>query len=317
MLIIALAAAPSQLPEYTTTLRGLDEYVHIPESNPPTPAKIALGRKLFFDPLLSADRTISCASCHQPALAFSDTTPRSRAIHGAETTRNAPSILNRAYGSSFFWDGRTASLEEAVLEPIQNPLEMALPLSSLIDRLRENSDYEVLFAAAFRDSTTALNLARSLAAYLRTIRSGDSPADRYVAGERSALSHDAERGFELFFGKANCFACHSGPLLSDERLHITGVSTADRGRELFTRRIEDRGAFKVPSLRNVALTAPYMHDGSLTTLESVVDFYDRGGGAVMGIDAELRPLGLTSEEKRSLVAFLRSLTAASYSRASK
>ena len=314
VLVAAIASMPSvaQVGERTAPLRGLDEYVQVPESNPLTPAKVTLGRRLFFDPLLSADRTISCASCHHPELAFSDTTARSRGVRGQETTRNVPSILNRAYGASFFWDGRARSLEEAVVQPIENPREMALPLSILLDRLRQDSAYRHLFGEVFRDSVTAPNVARSLASYLRVLRSGDSPADRYMAGERSALSVEAARGLEVFFGKANCVACHAGPLFTDESFHNTGVSPADTGRGLVTHRAEDRGAFKVPSLRNVAMTAPYMHDGSIATLDSVVEFYDHGGGLSGRSDPELRPLRLTNEEKRELLAFLRSLTASSF-----
>ena len=316
-LVIARVVASSQPRVHTPAPRGLDEYMYVPEWNPLTPAKVALGRTLFFDPLLSGDRTISCASCHRPALAFSDTMARSHGIHGQETRRNVPSILNRGFGSSFFWDGRAESLEEAVLEPVENPREMALLLSDLVERLQQSAEYRVLFAEAFGDAATAPRIAQSLASYLRVLRSGDSPADHYFAGDTNALSREAKHGLELFTGKANCSTCHSGPLFSDERFHITGVSEADRGRGVVTGRAADRGAFKVPSLRNVALTPPYMHDGSLATLESVVDFYDRGGGAAGRFDVELRPLRLTPDEKRALVAFLRSLTAMSDSKASK
>lgn len=310
--VIARAAAMSQLPGGASPLLGLDEYVEVPASNPMTPAKIALGRKLFFDRALSADRTISCASCHRPELAFGDTARRSRGIHGRSTARNVPSILNRAYGRSFFWDGRAASLEETVLQPIESPREMGARLPSIVGRLRQDAEYRASFLEAFHDSPSATAVAQSLASYVRALRSAGSPVDRYFAGERDAISPNAARGMDLFLGKANCASCHSGPLLSDERFHITGVSSSDRGRELATGRAEDEGAFKVPSLRNVAVTAPYMHDGSLRTLESVVDFYDRGGGqGAPHLDVELRPLRLSSDEKKALIAFLRSLTSSS------
>ena len=288
---------------------GLDAYYPIPTSNPMTPGGIALGKRLFFDTLLSIDFTLSCASCHQPAHAFSDTIAQSRGVRGQTTSRNAPSLLNRAYGQIFFWDARAASLEETVTQPIRNPRELGLDLIALVERLRQNPSYRSEFQAEYSDEITETNIARSLASYVRSLRAGDSPFDRYMAGDRTAMSAEAIAGLKVFTGKGNCVACHIGATLTDERLHNTGVSVGlDPGRQIVTAVEADRGKFKVPSLRNVAVTAPYMHDGSLATLEAVVDFYDRGGGSNPNLDREIKPLRLTVGEKRSLIAFLRTLT---------
>jgi cytochrome c peroxidase len=196
--------------------------------------------------------------------------------------------VNRAYGKTFFWDGRAATLEEQVVQPIANPLEMGM-------RVEE---------AAARVGLTGEELARALASYVRTILSGDSPYDRFIAGDRGALTAEQQAGLKLFRGKANCVACHLGPNLTDEEFHATGPVGDDLGRFAVTRRLEDRGAFKTPSLRQVAETPPYLHDGSKASLEEVVEFYDQGKGS----DPEIRPLGLTAEEKRQLVALLRAFT---------
>jgi cytochrome c peroxidase len=291
------------------TPRGLDEYFPVPDSNPLTSGKIALGRRLFFDPLLSADRSIACSSCHRPTHAWGDTAQRSLGIRAQATLRNAPSILNRAYGRSFFWDGRASSLEEAVLQPIRDEREMGLALPILIERLRRNRVYDREFAQEFAEGVSESSVSRALASFVRSLRSGSAPVDRYLTGDHAALSSDALAGLKLFSGKANCVACHVGPTFTDEQFHNTGVTSGgDTGRALATGREEDRGKFKVPSLRNVALTAPYMHDGSVATLEAVIDLYDRGGVLDRNRDPEIKPLRLTGQEKRSLLAFLQSLT---------
>ncbi len=300
------AQPPFRLP----TPLGLDEFFPVPEENPLTQEKIELGERLFFDPLLSADRSISCASCHLPERAFSDSVALSRGAHGRTGTRNAPSLLNRAYARSLFWDGRVETLEEQVLHPVHDPLEMDLPLEEMLSRLRRHPRYPAAYRRAFREGVTAENTAHALASYLRTLRSGDSPVDRYRAGDQTALSAEAQRGFTLFLGKANCTACHVGPNFTDETFHNTGIAqgSGDVGRFAITGVESDRGAFKTPSLREVERTAPYMHDGSLATLEEVIEFYDRGGTPNPHLDPEIRPLRLTEEEKRSLQAFLRALS---------
>jgi cytochrome c peroxidase len=289
---------------------GLDELMPVPENNPLASARIAIGQRLFFDSLLSRTRSLACASCHQAARAFADSTARSRGVRGSTGRRNAPAIVNRAYGTSFFWDGRAESLETQVLQPIQDSLEMDLPIDAAVRRLMTDAFYGDAFGAAFPDGITTTNVARALASYVRTIRSGDAPIDRERAGDTTALSAQARRGQILFLGKANCSACHVGPTFSDEQFHNTGVAagTSDAGRFLVTGREEDRGRFKTPTLREVARTAPYMHDGSLATLDDVVDFYDRGGRENLGLDREIKPLGLSAGEKADLVSFLGALS---------
>jgi cytochrome c peroxidase len=268
---------------------GLDLYMPVPESNPLTPAKLTLGRRLFFDKRLSRDGTVACASCHDPKLAFSDGRTLARGIGGAEGTRNSSAIVNRGYGAMFFWDGRAKSLEQQALEPILNPKELALTQAELERRTKMK----------------AAEVTAALASYVRTIRSGDSRFDRYAAGQTKALSDLEKAGLVVFRGKGHCNTCHVGPNFTDERFHNTGVAWRDGV-------LLDIGAgmgdFKTPTLREVGRTAPYMHDGSLATLEDVVEFYSLGGRANPDLDAEIRPRNFSSEEKRALVAFLRALS---------
>ena len=275
---------------------GLDLYMPVPEDNPLTAERIERGRELFFDTRLSRDRTIACASCHDPERAFSDGRPLAIGVFNRVGRRSAPALVNRGYGRAFFWDGRAATLEEQVLQPIQDPNEMDMTLREVSARV----------------GMPVEEISRSLASFVRSLLSGDSPFDRLINGDRAALTAEQQDGLQLFRGKANCTACHVGPTLSDERFHNTGVAWRDghlhdEGRAAVSGRIEDRGAFKTPTLREIARTAPYMHDGSVVTLPEVVDFYDRGGNANPGLDAELRPLKLTPAEKDSLGAFLNAL----------
>jgi cytochrome c peroxidase len=293
---------------------GLDIAAPVPPENPMTKPRVELGRALFFDPVLSADTSMSCASCHQPARYFTDGKERSVGIGGREGTRNVPSILNVAYGRSFFWDGRARSLEEQILGPITGRRELGLQTEQLAPRLRSRGSYANAFRHAFGDdSITSERVARAIASYLRTLRSGDAPIDRYLYGDTSSLSPDARRGFRLFVGRANCGVCHTIPLFTDHQFHNTGVSwgSADTGRFAATGVDADRGRFKTPSLRNVAETAPYMHDGSLTTLEEVIEHYDRGGRSNPRLDEEIAPLSLSAAEKAQIIAFLESLTGTS------
>jgi cytochrome c peroxidase len=290
---------------------GLDEFMPHPEDNPLTAERVAMGRMLFFDPNLSADARTSCASCHIPRHAFADTLAVSRGTHGLTGERNTPSLINRGYGRAFFWDGRAVSLEAQVLEPVTNPLELGLTLHELERRVLADPRYRpYLRADRARGEPVRTVVARGLSSYLRTIRSGSAPFDAWGTGDTSALSVEARRGMALFRGKANCISCHIGPNFTDEEFHNTGVFavSGDSGRARVTGRTEDVGAFKTPSLREVARTAPYMHDGSVGTLEEVVDFYDRGGRANAALDAEIRPLGLSVEERRALVVFLHALS---------
>lgn len=292
---------------------GLDLVAPVPRTNALTPAKVELGRKLFFDPVLSEDRSRSCASCHDPSRYFTDGRARAIGVGGREGPRNVPSLLNAAYGRSFFWDGRAESLEAQVLQPIEGRDELRLDVAELVRRLDNREDYRRAFRASFGDDAVSPDrVARALASYLRTLRSGDAPIDRFLHGDATALAPEAQRGFRLFVGRANCGVCHLAPLFTDHDFHNTGISwgASDVGRIAVTGIEADRGAFKTPSLRNVAMTAPYMHDGSLATLEEVVEHYDRGGTPNPFLDEELQPLGLTDSEKLQLIAFLASLTGA-------
>jgi cytochrome c peroxidase len=292
---------------------GLDAYVPAPEDNVLSREKVELGRSLFFWKGLSRDRSLACAGCHVPEKAFSDGRPRAAGVRGQVGPRRTPALLNRAWGKSFFWDGRAASLEDQVLQPILNPIEMDLKPDEIVQRVRNDSALGERMHAVFGRNAEREDVARALASYVRSIFAGDSPYDRYVSGQRDALSQSQQAGLKLFRGKANCVACHVGTNFTDERFHNTGTgwkdgAWIDQGRGAVTRNEAERGAFKTPGLREAARKPPYMHDGSLQTLEEVVDFYDKGGRDNPQIDAEMRPLKLTADEKQELVEFLRSLT---------
>ena len=292
---------------------GLDTFMPVPDDNPLTAAGVALGGKLFRDPILSADWSISCASCHDPDRSFTDSRPKAVGVFGREGPRRVPKLLNRGYGRSFFWDGRIASLEEQVLQPVINQMEMDLQVSEAVERLAADAGYRLEFRESFGRAPNGEDLARALASYVRTILSGGSRYDRYLAGASEALDGRERLGLEVFRGKGNCVTCHLGPNLTDERFHNTGVGYADgrfadNGRFAVSGRERDRGAFKTPTLRNVAQTAPYMHDGSMATLEDVIDDYDEGGTPNPYLDREIRKLDLSATEKAALAAFLRALT---------
>jgi cytochrome c peroxidase len=240
-------------------------------------------------------------------------------LEGRHGTRNVPTIVNRGYGRSFFWDGRASSLEAQALDPIRNPLELGSSVSEVVQRLESMPSYRAGFRAAFGTGPNERDLARALASFVRTIVSGDSAFDRVMDRNPAAMSSSARRGRALFLGKANCWLCHRGPMLTDEQFHNTGVAwrtaggaaavvPADPGRSAISGKPEDRGAFKTPTLREVARTAPYMHDGSFRTLQEIIEYYDRGAQSNPGLDERIRPLHLTAAEKRDLAAFLRALS---------
>ena len=318
LLAAAAAAAAAQSPDSSPVIRpsiplGLDLYLPVPEDNPLTEEKVALGRRLFFDPTLSRDYTLSCGSCHDPRRVFTDGLAVAVGIESRQGTRNSPALLNRAWGKAQFWDGRAASLEEQALQPIENPDEFNMTLEEVLARLQDHYQYPEWFRSVFGREVNSKDLGRAIASYVRTILTGDAPMDRYLNGDRQALSEQARAGLLLFRGRANCTACHLGPTFTDEQFHNTGVAfrdgkLTDEGRFAVTGKEKDRGAFKTPTLRHVAQTAPYMHDGSLRTLEDVIEFYDQGGNPNLYLDEELRPLNLTDEEKQALAALLRSLT---------
>ncbi len=274
--------------------------------------RVGLGRRLFFDPILSVDRSIACSSCHDPSHGFADDEAVSTGVGGQETERNAPSLLNRAWGESFLWDGRFDALEDQVLQPIANEREMALPLDDAVERLGDDAEYRVAFERSFGGPPSTERLAAALATFVRTLVLGDSPVDRFRAGRFAALDAEERLGLWFFESRGKCWQCHSGPLFSDESFHNTGVAfdrtAADEGRFRVTGDDADRGRFKTPSLRGVARTAPYMHDGSLRTLEEVVEFYRRGGNANPRLDARMAPIDMSDRDARNLVRFLEALS---------
>jgi len=296
---------------------GLDRGLLAPPENPLTEEKVALGRRLFFDKRLSADNSLACSDCHQPQRAFSDGRRVAVGVNKQLGDRNSPAIINRAYGRSFFWDGRTPSLEEQVLQPIQNPKEMAAELATVVERLKDDATYRSLFQNVFGAPPETRGLSYALASYVRTRLSGNSAYDRYEAGEKIALTSQQQEGLRLFRGKARCATCHSGSNFTDEDFHNTGVAwngrapeepPHDMGRGLVTGLPHDKGKFKTPTLRDIELTGPYMHDGSLNNLEEVLKFYDGGGHPNTRLDPDIRPLHLTAEERNALRAFLKALT---------
>jgi cytochrome c peroxidase len=297
--------------------------IAIPVDNPPTPETIELGKQLYFSRRLSVDGTLSCATCHNPELGFADARPVSIGIHGKLGSRNAPTILNAAYNKFQFWDGRADSLEAQVSGPMLNSLEMGHTLEGVERSVSDDSDLRVLFEKAFGPGKPTMEkITKAIASFERTLLSGNSPFDRFqYAGEQNALNASAQRGLEVFRDprKGNCAACHrieaKYALFTDHLFHNLGVGLSpegeltDLGRYTQTGLPKDRGAFRTPSLRNVARTAPYMHDGSLKTLKEVVDFYVGGGSSNVQLDPLIRPLThLTREERADLVAFLESLS---------
>ncbi len=294
---------------------GLDPGVPVPSNNAMSPDKIELGRLLFFDPRLSLDGTIACATCHVPAAGGTDNRPTSAGIGGQVGGRSAPTVVNSAYVLPHFWDGRAPTLEEQAKGPQTNPIEMGNPdLGSVAQRIGALAGYREWFEKAFgTDEVTPDRIAQAIAAYERTILSGNSPFDRFEAGEKNALTAQQQVGLELFRGEALCVTCHSGPNLADNRFHNIGVGTqapeaeVDAGRMMVTNEPKDWAAFKTPTLRVISKTAPYMHDGSEPTLEAVVEYYDRGGTPNKNLDPLMRPLGLGSDQKQALVAFLKAL----------
>jgi cytochrome c peroxidase len=295
---------------------GLEPTRRVPEDNPLTEAKVRLGRRLFFDPVLSVDRTVSCASCHEPSYGFASRDRTSLGVRGQRGTRNTPSLLNIAYVTPLFWDGRATSLEEQALKPIESPQEMGNTVDEAVKRLAADATYRTQFDAAFTDGVTATNLARAIASFERVLLAGNGKSDAFkLEGDVAGMTDTERHGMWLFESKARCWRCHSGRNFSDNNFHNTGVAwfnrpdaePTDLGRYAVTKLDADRGKFKTPSLRGVARTAPYMHDGSLATLEDVVKFYNRGGGKNAQLDSIVVPLNLTTAEVLSLVAFLKAL----------
>ena len=284
----------------------------VPTDNPVSDAKVDLGKKLYFDKRLSADGTVSCATCHDPKKGWTDQGKVSTGIHGQKGGVSAPTVLNSAFMDIQFWDGRAASLEEQAKGPIENPVEMGFTHAAATTTLAGIAGYPSLFEKAFGTSEVTIDrVAQAIASFERTVLTGNAPYDRFEAGDKKALSASAQRGLKLFFGKANCSVCHSGFNFSDSDFHNLGVGMTAKetnlGRHAQTKEDRHRGAFKTPTLRNLSDTAPYMHDGSEATLDDVMAFYNRGGVKNPWLDKEMKPLNLTAREIKDVVNFMKAL----------
>ena len=286
---------------------GLQENAaFIPDDNLQTSEKIALGKMFFWDKRHSASGTVACVSCHQPNHGWSD--PRQFSINfaGKPMPRHTPTIVNRLFSDQQLWTGLRPTLEEQALKDLNRTDE------KVVEHLGTIPAYQRQFRKIFGHDLEPIGVAKAIAAYVRTIVSGNSPYDRFLAGDKSALSTEAQRGLALFESKAGCVSCHAGFNFTDESYRNIGVgmdkSNADLGRYTVTKNEADKGAFKTPTLRDVARRGPYMHDGSEKTLEEVVAFYNRGGVKNPWLSSDIKPLGLTAQEQTELVAFLQSLT---------
>lgn len=303
--------------EYELDIPAGLKSLRTPKDNPLTEAKIELGKQLYFDPRLSRDGTVSCASCHDPNKGWSNGEAFATGVDGQVGGRSAPTIVNSAYSYFQFWDGRAQQLEGQALGPIENPIEMDMKLPSLVERLNAIEGYRQQFEEVFGEQVTADGIAKAIASFERTVLSGDAPYDRFKAGDSGALSAAAQRGMKLFFNRAKCSSCHSGSNFSDAAFHNVGVGMEneepDLGRYAVTQLEGDKGSFKTPTLREIARTAPYMHDGSEKTLRDVVEYYNKGGVKNPQLDEEIFPLELSEEEIDDLVTFLKEgLSSTSY-----
>lgn len=280
--------------------------------------EVQLGEKLFFDPILSRDSSISCASCHRPEHAFADITPTSKGVLNRMGGRNTPSCMNMTNRNLYFWDGRAETLEEQAMGPIENPVEMDLPLSIAVRRLRANSYYNNSFINVFGQKPNKELLAKAIAEFERTLETSKSPFDKFMREDDStAISASAKRGLDIFNGKGKCFDCHFGiDFTGNDQFRSLGIYNGkdlnDKGRYDVTKKESDLGRFKVPGLRNIAMTAPYMHNGMHKTLMEVIDYYNEPDKFIknsINRDSLLnKPLGLTQEEKKDLENFLLTLT---------
>jgi cytochrome c peroxidase len=284
--------------------------IPFPADNPYTIAKVALGKTLYFDTRLSRATVQSCASCHSPSYGWGDGQPKGVGDGMKTLGRRSPTIINAAYLGIFMWDGRAVSLEDQALGPIRADVEMNMPLELLIERLKAIPGYAPMFAAAFpNEGIKAEHVAKAIATYERTVVSAPAPFDVWVAGSDKAISEEAKRGFALFNNKAGCMRCHSGWNFTDDSFHDIGLAHDDIGRGKFLPKIvKMQHAFKTPGLREIARRGPYMHDGSVATLEAVVEHYDKGGIDRPSRSDLIKPLGLTAQEKADLVAFMLTLT---------
>lgn len=277
--------------------------------------KIELGRKLFFDKRLSLDSSISCATCHRPNLAFTDGLQVSEGIYHQKTQRNAPTLLNAKDLKTVMFDAHLNTLELQVIVPIQEPTEMGIEMKVLIERLKKDTSYQNAAKHLYNRNFDPFVLTRSIAAFERSLVSKQSKFDQYLKGKRNAISNTAKLGYQLFKGKANCIECHNGENFTNYLAENNGIKqdyTLDEGRFRIHHDSSDIGKFKVPTLRNIALTGPYMHDGSFLTLEEVIAHYNTGGKSHPNKSSKIKPLHLNKKEQNALKTFLLSLTDTSY-----
>ena len=307
---VATTGAGYQLPE----LEGLeDPNTFVPADNPLTEQKVELGRLLYFDKRLSKNNTIACANCHLMEKGFTDGMPVATGINNLKGGRSAPANINRVYSTAQFWDGRAETLEDQSIGPFVSPVEHGFNNhDEMVTKMRQIQGYRKLFQEVFGREIVIEDVGKAIASFQRTILSGNSAMDKFdTGGDETALSESAQRGLELFGKKARCARCHSGFNLTDEKFHNAGIgwdtNTVDLGRYMVTKNAEDIGAFKTPTLREIARTAPYMHDGRFKTLEEVLDFYNQGGIKNPHLDNLVIPLELTEQEKQDVVALLKSL----------
>ena len=279
-----------------------------------TPEKVALGKMLYFDTRLSKDGTISCATCHDPEMAWAERRPTSEGVGHQVGERNSPTVLNSAYAKAQFWDGRAATLEEQALGPIENPIEMGQKMAVLVTNLEDIPEYKESFKKVFGTGVTKQGIAKAIAAFERTVLTGNSPYDQYQAGKKDAMTEAQIRGMELF-EEVGCATCHTPPLFSNYRYYNAGVGmdkeNPDEGRKIVTGKDRDLGKFRTPPLREVAGTAPYFHDGSAETLEDAVALMAQGGKDNPNLSAMLKALreqDISDEDQKDLVEFLKALS---------
>ena len=310
-LLAACATLGSSVPAPTVAEQAwrLPAEIPQPAENRSTPARVELGKALFFDARLSGSGAMSCSSCHLPHLGWTDGKKLPVMPDGAVVPRHSPTMLNLAYNNIFMWDGRKSTLEDQAMGPHRH-LSKA-DFATTTARLRELPGYQQMFAKAYPgEPMNEETIAKALAAFERTIVSRNSPFDRWVAGDTNAMTPEQYRGYKVFAdpAKANCAACHSGPNFTDNGFHNIGIAGKDEGRFPFRKVAAMKGAFKTPTLRDIELTAPYYHDGSAATLRDVVEHYARGGDDRSNVSPDVRPLNLSEQDKQDLVAFMRALT---------
>lgn len=315
-LLLVLLACRSSLKGDNSNLAAQDlSFIPTPEDNPLSDKKIALGRKLFFDTRLSKDGTIACASCHDPKKAFCDNLTTSIGINGQHTERNSPSILNAAFLPTVMFDAHLKTLELQVIVPIQEPTEMGHNMKELIPILRQLPEYQKAAKEIYNRDFDAYVLTRSISAFERSLLSLNSRYDQYIRGRKSALTKTEKRGMELFMNVLHCTTCHAPPNFTNYQAENNGLYMeygVDKGRFRIHLDSNDIGKFKVPSLRNITLTFPYMHDGSLKTLDDVIAHYTSGGKTNKNKHPKIQPFALSKEDKNSLISFLGALVDTTY-----